>query len=208
VDALALSAGQLLVDLACGAGGPGLWAARESGCRLIGIDQSSIAVTRASERAVRIGLGDRAVFAQGTFAATALERASVDAVMTVDAFQYAPEKPKAIDEIARVLRPGGRFALFAFELDPERVAGLPLWGDPVSDYRPLLEQAGFEVVRYDQLPNWSEQVAATYEAILAERDQLEAELGEAAATALFMEAAATIGLQPYCGHVLGVARRI
>jgi hypothetical protein len=30
VEGLALSAGKVLVDLACGAGGPGLWAAKDS----------------------------------------------------------------------------------------------------------------------------------------------------------------------------------
>lgn len=206
-DGMALAADDLLVDLACGAGGPGLWVARESGCRLIGIDQSAVAVVRAGERAARVGLVGRAEFRQGTFASTGLDGASVDAVMTADAFHYAPDKSEAIAEIARILRPGGRFALFAFELDPERVSGLPFWLDPVSDYRPLLDRAGFDVERYDQVTDWSEQVTTTYEAILAGRAEIEAELGEAATTALCMEAAATIGLQPYCGHVLGLARR-
>ena len=36
---------------------------------------------------------------------------------------------------------------------------------------------------------------------------LEAELGEAAAAAIVMEAALTLDLEPYCGHVLAVAKR-
>lgn len=204
---LALSADELLVDLACGAGGPGLWVAMQSGSLLVGIDQSRVAVERARERAIRLGIGDRATFSQGVFAATNLAAASVDAVMTVDALQYAPDKTKAVAEIARILRPGGRFGFVVFELDAAHVAGLPLWEDPVSDYRPLLEDAGFEVIGYEQLPKWSEQVVATYDAVLAARDELEAELGQSAAAGLFMEAAATIGLEPYSGHVLGSATR-
>jgi SAM-dependent methyltransferase len=206
-EGLALSPGQLLVDLACGAGGPGLWVAYQSGCRLVGIDQSSVGVTRAIERAARVGLSERATFAPGTFAATSLESSSVDAVMTVDALQYAPDKIKAVDEIARILKPGGRFGFLLFELDPSRVEGLPLWEDPVPDYRPLLEGAGFEMLNYEQVPNWWEQVVATYQAVLAERDTLEAELGVTAAAGIAMEAAATIGLEPYCGHVFGLAVR-
>ena len=68
-------------------------------------------------------------------------------------------------------------------------------------------QAGFEVVRYDQIPNWAKHVAAGFGAVLQQRKMLEAELGEAAAAALLMEAAITTEIRPYCGHVLAVATR-
>jgi len=73
-EGLDLTADQLLVDLACGAGGPGLWAASETGARLIGIDLSANATKRASERAVPLGMSGRATFSQGTFEATGLGR--------------------------------------------------------------------------------------------------------------------------------------
>jgi ubiquinone/menaquinone biosynthesis C-methylase UbiE len=206
-ERLELSEGDLLVDLACGAGGPGLWVAKESRAKLVGLDLSPIAVERASERARVLAMSDTAVFRQGTFEATALDEASVDAVMTVDALQYAPSKTAALAEIARIVRPGGRFAMVAFELDVDRVAGLPVWEDPVSDYRPILERVGFDLVVYDQLPRWQERVAAGFGAILAQREMLEAELGEAAAAALVLEAAVTIEIEPYSGHVLAVATR-
>jgi ubiquinone/menaquinone biosynthesis C-methylase UbiE len=206
-EELLLNADEVLVDLACGAGGPGLWVAKESGARLVGIDLSPMAAKRATERAGPLGMTGRATFSQGTFEATGLEAASADGVMSVDALQYAPDKTRALAEVARILRPGRRFAFVAFELDPERVAGLPFWEDPVPDYRPLLERLGFEIVHYDVIPNWAGQVAAGFGAVLAQRDALEAELGEAAAAATIMEAAITTELKPYCGHVLAVAVR-
>jgi ubiquinone/menaquinone biosynthesis C-methylase UbiE len=205
---LSVAAGEVLVDLACGAGGPGLWAAKESGARLVGVDLSPMAVKRASERAASLGMGKRARFFQGTFDATGLESASADAVMSVDALQYVPDKSKALAEVARILRPGGRFVFVAFELDPDRVAGLPFWEDAVSDYRPVLERVGFEVVRYDQMPNWPDQVAAGFGAVLQQQDVLEAELGKAAAAATVMEAGVTIEIKPYCGHILAVTTRV
>ncbi len=153
-------------------------------------------------------MSGRATFNQGTFEATGLEAASADAVMSVDALQYVRDKSVALVEVARILRPRGRFAFVAFELDPERVAGLPFWEDAISDYRPLLEQVGFVVNQYGQIPHWEDQVAAGFGAILAEREALEAELGEAAAGATLVEAAVTTELRPYCGHVLAVATRI
>ena len=207
-EGLNLAADQLLVDLACGAGGPGLWVAKESGAWLIGRDLSPVAAERATERAAALGMAGRAEFGQGSFGHTGIADQSADAAMTVDALQYAPDKTKALVEVARFLRRGGRFALAAFELDADHVAGLPVWDDPVGDYRPLLERAGFHTLSYTQIPDWQSQVAAGYEAVVAERAALEAELGPAAAAALLLEASITLELQPYCGHVLALAVRI
>jgi ubiquinone/menaquinone biosynthesis C-methylase UbiE len=202
---LDLRADETLVDLACGAGGPGLWAAKESGALLVGRDLSPVAVERASERVAALGMNGRASFAPGSFEATGLPSAFADAVMTVDALQYAPDKHKALMEVARILRPGRRFAFVAFELDPERIADLPVWDDPIADYRPLLEQTGFDVLSYEQIPNWEEHVAAGFGAVIEQQAALEAELGPAAAAATVMEASITLELRPYCGHVLAVA---
>ena len=204
---LNIEAGQLLVDLACGAGGPGLWVAKQSGARLVGRDLSPVAVERATERVTGLGMEGRAEFGVGSFEQTGLSPGSADAVMTVDALQYAPDKTKAVAEVARILRPGGRFAFVAFELDAERIAGLPVWEDPVGNYRPLLAQAGFDILRYEQLASWRDQVTAGFGAVVAEREALEDELGHAAAAALTLEASITLELQPYRGHVLAVAAR-
>jgi len=206
-EGLDLAVDQLLVDLACGAGGPGLWVANESRARLVGRDLSPVAVERAAESAQRLGMGGRAEFAQGSFEQTGLDREVADAVMTVDALQYAPDKRKALVEAARIVRRGGRFGFVAFELDSERTAGLPIWTDPVGDYRPVLEHVGFEILSYEQLPNWRDQMSEGYGAVIAEPDALEAELGPDAAGVLALEASVTLEAQPYCGHVLAVAVR-
>ena len=49
--------------------------------------------------------------------------------------------------------------------------------------------------------------AAGFGAILEEQVALTSEMGDAAAGALVMEAAVTLELQPYCGHVLAAATR-
>jgi SAM-dependent methyltransferase len=206
-DALDLPPGSDLADLACGAGGPGLWVSQQTGTRLTGIDLSAVAVERATQRARELDI-PAATFRQGTFERTGLDMASADGVMSVDAIQYAPHIARSFAEIRRVLRPGGRLAFTAFELEASRVAGLPAWSDPVSDYRPLLERGGFRVLRYDELPGWCEQVTATFTAIIAARQALETELGAAAAGALLAEASITVDLQPYKGHVLAVASRL
>ena len=205
---LALGSGDLLVDLACGAGGPGLWVARDTGAHLVGVDISEVALTRAGERAEAVGLSGRSRFQRGSFAEPGLDPAGAAGAMSVDALQYAPDKAAALAGIARALAPGGRFVFIAFELDAEHVADLPIWSDPVGDYRPVLEAAGFRVERYEETSGWRDRLTATYEAVLAEGETLEAEMGPVAAAALSLEAATTLDEHPYSGRVLVAATRL
>src|SRR5437773_7781788 len=90
---LSLSPRSRFSDVACGVGGPALWIARETGAHLSGVDLSPVAVAQAEKRAQSLGLDSTASFSVGSFAHTALETASIDAAMTVDALQYTPTRP-------------------------------------------------------------------------------------------------------------------
>jgi len=205
---LRLSPGSVLVDVGCGMAGPALWVARETGAHLTGVDLSAVAVAQATARAARLGLQDHARFVNGTFAATGLPAASADAVMSEDALQYATDKRAAVSEFARILRPGGRLVFAAFELEPERVAGLPVLGDdPVADYRPLLQEAGFTVDACDEVPGWLEALTAAYTAVLDARDTLTAEMGAPGVAALLGEITLTLQLRPYRRRVLAIATK-
>ena len=118
----------------------------------------------------------------------AVRSASAEAVMSVDALQYATNKAATFAEVRRVLRDGGRFVFTAFEVNPSAVAYLPVLGiDPVSDFRPTLEAAGFAIEAYEESDGWKERVATTYEAIRERLPVLTTEFGYAAATALGFE---------------------
>jgi len=203
-----LGAGTTLVDLGCGEGGPGLWIARGTGARLIGIDLSAVGVAHAAQRAGDLGLADIAAFARGTFAETGLDADCCHGVMSVDALQYAPDKRAVLAEAARILGSGGRFVFTAFELDPTRTQSLPVVGtDPIDDYRPLLEEAGFTVEAYEETPSWRERLVATYEAVLARREAITEEMGEEAIGPLLMELTLTLQAQPYRRRILAVSTR-
>jgi ubiquinone/menaquinone biosynthesis C-methylase UbiE len=207
-DELRLGRESSFVDLGCGMAGPALWVARETGAHLVGVDLSPVAASLAGERAESLGLSERAEFRVGSFASTGLPDASADAAMSEDALQYASDKSAAFREAARVLKPGARFAFTAFELAPERVEGLPvLGGDPVDDYRPALEDAGFAVDVYEEAPGWPEPMTSAYSALLAAEEAMRAEMGDVAVTALFGEMSMTLEQRPYRRRVLAVATR-
>ena len=206
LELLAPASGEVVVDVACGTGGPGLWIAQQTGTSLIGVDPSPAGLAAARQRAARTGLDDRSRFEQGSFEHTHLTGSSADVVMSIEAFQYAPNKRAGLREFARILRPGGRLGLICFEADPTKAAGLPILGvDPVIDYRPLLKSAGFDVVAYEETPGWAERAEAAFSAIAAAADTLAAEMGEQASASAVAEALITLDARPYPRRILTVA---
>lgn len=151
VDALRLPAGETLLDLACGRGGYGLEVAARTGANLVGVDFSTEAVRQADEHARR--LGREADFRVGDLAATGLDDGSVDAVLCVDAVQFAEQQDAAYRELRRVLRPGGRVVLTCWEpVDrddgrvPDRLRRVDLGAG--------LSGAGFDAVDVRDRPGW------------------------------------------------------
>jgi SAM-dependent methyltransferase len=208
-EELRLAPGNLLVDIACGMGGPALLAARNTGARLIGIDISEVAIALAGSRARSLGMSDSAGFQVGRFDETGLESGVADAVMSEDALQYVPDKTAAVREMARILKAGGRLVVSVFELDASVCATLPnLKDDPVEDYRPILEAAGFRVDTYEEIPGCPEPVRSTYQGLLDASDVLTQEMGVIAAAALFSECNLMIQTGMYKRRVLIVATKV
>jgi ubiquinone/menaquinone biosynthesis C-methylase UbiE len=163
----------VLADLGCGRGGPGLWLAARSGCRLAGVDIADSAVAAGRENASKLGLGDRANFGVGTFDQTGLATDSVDAVVSIDALLFAPDKRAAVAEMARVLKPGGRLGMTTWDYH-RQPAGRP---PQVPDHRPLLQQAGFRVSAYEETQDWFGRQTRIDQLLLQATDELAAEIG-------------------------------
>jgi cyclopropane fatty-acyl-phospholipid synthase-like methyltransferase len=195
--------GQCLVDVGCGRGGPGLWVAAATGARLIGFDLDETALAAARHRAAQAGMAGRASFRPGSFSDTRLPDGSAQAVMSVDALLFAPSKPAAAAELARILCPGGRLVLTSWDYHSQP-AGRPA---QVTDHRPLLDQAGFDVLCYEETPAWRDRQQRTGQALLAAAAELAAESGRLAAQqrARITEMNAT--LATIIRRVLVIARR-
>jgi SAM-dependent methyltransferase len=164
VAELRLSRGDTLLDLACGRGGYGLEIAARTGATLVGVDFSAEALRQANVQARR--LGRTADFRNGDLAATGLGDGSVNAVVCVDAIQFAEEPSAAYAELRRVLAPGGRAVLTCWEPvtpDDERLS------DRLSriDLGAGLTAAGFEEVETRDRPDWRAVERAMWEAAAA-----------------------------------------
>jgi ubiquinone/menaquinone biosynthesis C-methylase UbiE len=200
---LQLGRGQTFVDLACGGGGPGLWVAREIGAELVGIDIASVALEQAAQRALEFGLSQKASFKVGDFAATGLLEAAFDGAISIDALWLAFDKLTALQEAARILRPGARFIFTTWEMS----IPIPDFPPQVNDHRPLLAEAGFEVERYEETAEWERRQRGVYAGILAAKEALIQERGEQAAGFMIQEAEQATGLLDGVDY-LAYARRI
>jgi len=166
---LSLGPGEILADVGCGRGGPGLWLAREMGCDLVGTDYSRESIRQARQRIAHFGMEGHARFLVADMCATTLEDDSCDGAVCADAF-FAQDKRAAVLEVARILRPGGRFALTWWQ--STRPGGR-------GDSR-LLQENGFMIEECYEPPGWRQPQLAAYEAILAEQSALIEEMGAAA----------------------------
>ena len=128
LSGLNLSPGKILLDVACGAGGPALRIAAKTGCSVVGIDVHEQAVSTACSLAIQRGLSRRAEF-RVVDAAQQLpfSEASFDAITCIDAVNHFSDRSRVIAEWARLLMPGGRL-LFT---DPITLTG-PLTNTEVA----------------------------------------------------------------------------
>jgi ubiquinone/menaquinone biosynthesis C-methylase UbiE len=104
--------GDVVLDLGSGAGADVLISARRVGAtgRVIGLDMTDemLNLARANARAAGV---ENVTFIKGYIEAMPLEDASVDVVISNCVINLSADKAKVIAEAARVLRPGGRFAV-------------------------------------------------------------------------------------------------
>ena len=132
---LDLSPGKVLLDVACGAGGPALRIAAKTGCSVVGIDVHEQAVSTACSLAIQRGLSRRAEFGVVDAAQKLpFAEASFDTITCIDAVNHFSDRPRVIAEWARLLNVGGRL-LFT---DPITLTG-PLTNAEVA----VRSSAGF-----------------------------------------------------------------
>ncbi len=119
IDALDLTPGDVALDLGCGPGAGVARMARRAG-RVYGIDSSS-AMLDMARRANRQAIAKGTVtVAHGRFEAIPLPNASVDKLLAANVAYFWPDFAPILAEIRRVVRPGGRLAIYVTDRETMR----------------------------------------------------------------------------------------
>ena len=166
VQLLAAKPGERILDVGMGPGFLTYDLAPIVGERglISGLDASPVMVDLAIKRCEGRGPCE---FTLGDAIALPFPDASFDAVVSTQVYEYVAEMPKALAEVQRVLRPGGRVFILDTDwdsvvwntADPARMRRvMDAWDDHLHDPHlpaklpPLLTRAGFSVTHVEVIP--------------------------------------------------------
>jgi arsenite methyltransferase len=106
-----IDAGTYVLDVGCGAGATPCFIAKKYGCRVVGVDISNRMIERSRERAKKEGVAHKVEFRVADAQDLPFEDDLFDAVITESVTAFPEDKQGAVNEYARVTRPGGYVGL-------------------------------------------------------------------------------------------------
>ena len=187
-DDAGIKAGQHVLDVCSGMGGPARYLAFKRGCRVTGIDLTASRVASATRLTAMAHLEHLVDFRQGNALQMPLEDQRFDLVMAQEAWAHIPDKPQLVGEVVRVLKPGGVVCftdiLRAGELDAGTAARLAegmtfIEIESVAGYRKLFESHACTVERCTDLgAEWTRVLQARHAMYRSMRDSTVAKFGE------------------------------
>jgi ubiquinone/menaquinone biosynthesis C-methylase UbiE len=149
-----LQPGEQVLDVGCGIGGPARTLAAEFGSEVTGLDLTEAYCRTARMLTERVGMKDQVEFVQGNAVDLPFDDARFDVVWMQHTSMNIADKAQLFAEIHRVLRPGGRLALYEIGAGPGGEPHFPVpWADddtlnflmPPDTMRQELRVAGFDV---------------------------------------------------------------
>lgn len=104
-----VDANTVVLDIGAGYGGAARHLAKTYGCKVICVNISETQNRLNRELNKKAGLEDKVEVLHGDFEAIPADDNSIDVVWSQDAILHSGNRPKVLDEVKRVLKPGGQF---------------------------------------------------------------------------------------------------
>ena len=128
----AISEGEMILDIGCGSGVDTIFAAKMTGPtgKVVGIDLMPKMLLRAKENLTLANL-DNVTYEEASAERLSFPDKNFDVVISNGAFNLVPDKAKALSEVFRVIKPGGRLMIadqiLIGELPKERKQIIKSW---------------------------------------------------------------------------------
>ena len=147
IRSLAFTGTETLLDVCTGTADVAIAAARlpRGAKRVLGVDFAGAMLTRAQDKILRHGVGDRVRVVRGDAMQLPVASSSVDGVTIAFGIRNVADPDVACAELLRALRPGGRLAILEFGM-PVVPAVRPLYQ---WYFRNILPRIGRAVSRHD-----------------------------------------------------------
>ncbi len=168
--------GERVLDVGAGIGGPARFLAARYGARVTALDATA-RFCRAAELLTRgAGLADRVDVVLGDALALPFADHSFDLAWSQAVSQNIADKPRLVAELTRVVRPGGRVALFETVAAPGGPLEFPVpWGDreeqswliTANELRELLDSGPLTVTTWNEGQAALDAIAAAAQSIPA-----------------------------------------
>jgi MPBQ/MSBQ methyltransferase len=149
-----VTAGARVLDVGAGIGGPARFLASRYGARVTALDATPRFCRVAEELTRRTGLADRVEVVHGDALELAFGDGVFDLAWTQAVSQNVADKRRFIDEMRRVVVPGGRVAMFEIVTGPGGELEFPVpWADSpeqsrlvtAAELRATIEDAGLAI---------------------------------------------------------------
>lgn len=154
---MGLRPGWRVLDLACGLGTSATALSRMFRCHVTGLDIGADAAATSRQRALQDTVPANVAFVRGDAEMPPFRAGAFDAAIIECATSLFADKPAAIAEVSRLLRPGGVIGLSDVTVEPgslppelDSTVGMMLCltdALPSAGYPDLLESAGFTVTQ-------------------------------------------------------------
>ncbi len=146
-----------VLDVGCGIGGPAIRLARATGAAVTGITVSARQVELATARVSADGMGEQVRIQYANAMDLPFPADSFDTAWALESIFHVPDRRRALEQLARVVRPGGRLVLTDyFQRIPVRADRKPLIDafltnslisslPRIDEYRHILHDSGFRL---------------------------------------------------------------